>query len=303
MKVDRLSPPQVVELRAQLTKMLEAGIIQPSNSPYGAPVLFTPKKDCGLCLCIDFRALNHQTVKDQFLIPLAEDLFDHLGFTKINLFAGFWQIRIDPESVHKTSFQITFGQYEWLSMPMASATAPPNLAVILDIFCLPLSHSPSRVQNLISPLLSLSNLTTISSATLDEIVAAQEADPFCVQMRALLTLSLNPWTPSTPALLSPQQVPWSGQHWTQSGSVSRLPVGPTSFTRPTMPPPWGIVVWRRYMQRRPKCSTFPPCIGTSLSPPTVALATVAPQKKPATTRQQDLPNQSLFLNSPGPLWV
>ena len=44
-KVYRLSPPQIIELKAQLTKMLEAGIIRPSNSPYGAPVLFAPKKD------------------------------------------------------------------------------------------------------------------------------------------------------------------------------------------------------------------------------------------------------------------
>ena len=82
-RVYRLSPPQVTELKAQLTKMLEAGIIQPSNSPYGAPVLFAPKKDGGLRLCVDFRSLNAQTVKDRFPIPLADDLFDRLGDSKI----------------------------------------------------------------------------------------------------------------------------------------------------------------------------------------------------------------------------
>eukprot|EP00961_Rhodomonas_salina_P178647 2409776-Rhodomonas_salina.1 len=59
--------------------MIEAGIIPPSYSPYGAPVLFAPKKDGGLRLCLDYRALNAQTVKDRFPIPLAEDLFDCLG--------------------------------------------------------------------------------------------------------------------------------------------------------------------------------------------------------------------------------
>ncbi len=43
-KVYLLSPPQITELKAQLTKMLEAGIIWSSNSPYGAPVLFPPQK-------------------------------------------------------------------------------------------------------------------------------------------------------------------------------------------------------------------------------------------------------------------
>jgi hypothetical protein len=77
-KVYRFSPPQTVELKAQLTKMLEAGIIQPSSSPYGAPVLFGPQKDGGLLFCMDFRALNNQTVKDSFPIPHAEDLFNCL---------------------------------------------------------------------------------------------------------------------------------------------------------------------------------------------------------------------------------
>jgi hypothetical protein len=127
-KVYRLSPPQVAELRAQLEKMLEAGIIQPSSSPYGAPVLLAPKKDGGLRLCVDYRALNNQTVKDKFPIPLAEDLFDRLGtskvFSKIDLFSGFWQLRIDEDSVHKTAFRTPFGQYEWLSMPMGLCNSP-----------------------------------------------------------------------------------------------------------------------------------------------------------------------------------
>eukprot|EP00961_Rhodomonas_salina_P115289 1551709-Rhodomonas_salina.1 len=63
--------------------MIEAGIIQPSNSPDGSPVLFAPKKDGGLRLCIDYRTLNAQTVKDRFLIPHAEDLFDTLGGSKV----------------------------------------------------------------------------------------------------------------------------------------------------------------------------------------------------------------------------
>eukprot|EP00961_Rhodomonas_salina_P167621 2259117-Rhodomonas_salina.4 len=57
-KVCLLSPPQIIELKLQLTKMIEAGIIRPSNSPYGSPVLFAPKKDGCLRLCIDYRALN-----------------------------------------------------------------------------------------------------------------------------------------------------------------------------------------------------------------------------------------------------
>eukprot|EP00961_Rhodomonas_salina_P221721 2997983-Rhodomonas_salina.6 len=59
-KVYRLSPLQISKLKQQLTKMImiEAGNIQPSNSPYGAPILLAPKKDKRLHLCIDYSTLN-----------------------------------------------------------------------------------------------------------------------------------------------------------------------------------------------------------------------------------------------------
>eukprot|EP00961_Rhodomonas_salina_P023843 320456-Rhodomonas_salina.1 len=61
-----LSPQHVEELKKQLKKLLEAGLIVPSSSPFAAPVLFTPKKDGGLRMCMDYRALNSQTIKDCF---------------------------------------------------------------------------------------------------------------------------------------------------------------------------------------------------------------------------------------------
>ncbi len=73
-----LSPQQVVELKGQLKKLLDAKLVEPSSSPYAAPVLFAPKKDGTLRMCCDYRALNHQTVKDRFPLPHPEDLFDRM---------------------------------------------------------------------------------------------------------------------------------------------------------------------------------------------------------------------------------
>src|SRR5208282_1347206 len=60
----RLSQVELQELRKQLSQLLKDGKINPSTSPYRAPVLFAKKKDDGLRICIDYRALNSQTVKN-----------------------------------------------------------------------------------------------------------------------------------------------------------------------------------------------------------------------------------------------
>ena len=49
-----------------MKRQLEAGVIEPSNSEWAAPVLFAPKKDGKLRFCIDYRRLNAMTVKDSY---------------------------------------------------------------------------------------------------------------------------------------------------------------------------------------------------------------------------------------------
>ena len=51
----RMAPAELKELKAQLEELLNKGFIQPSTSPWGAPVLFVKKKDGSLRLCIEYR--------------------------------------------------------------------------------------------------------------------------------------------------------------------------------------------------------------------------------------------------------
>ena len=88
-----MSPMELAEMRKQLTELLDAGYVQPSKAPYGAPVLFQKKHDGSLRMCVDYRALNKVTVKNKYPVPLIQDLFDRLSkavyFTKLDLRSGY----------------------------------------------------------------------------------------------------------------------------------------------------------------------------------------------------------------------
>ena len=124
----RLSVTELDECRIQLTDLLARGFIEPSESPYGSPILFVRKKGGALRFCVDFRALNKQTVKNRYAIPRAEELFDRLQgasvFSKIDLESGYWQIRVEENDVPKTAFRTRYGHYQFKVMPFGLTNAP-----------------------------------------------------------------------------------------------------------------------------------------------------------------------------------
>eukprot|EP00983_Pelagomonas_calceolata_P020781 653309-Pelagomonas_calceolata.AAC.1 len=73
-----MSPVEQAEVRRQIKDLLDKGLIEPSASPYGAPVLFVQKKDGSLRMCVDYRVLNKITVRDRYPLPRIDDLLDSL---------------------------------------------------------------------------------------------------------------------------------------------------------------------------------------------------------------------------------
>ena len=86
------------------------------------------KKDGTLWMCIDYRQINKVTVKNKYLLPRIEDLFDQLKgegvFSKIDLRSGYYQLRVKEVYVLKTSFRNRYGHYEFLVMPFGLTNAP-----------------------------------------------------------------------------------------------------------------------------------------------------------------------------------
>jgi hypothetical protein len=69
-------------MEEQIRKLLEASIIQPSQSPYASPSILVRKRDGTWRLCINFRKLNLDTIKNKFPIHVIEDLLDELHGAK-----------------------------------------------------------------------------------------------------------------------------------------------------------------------------------------------------------------------------
>jgi hypothetical protein len=59
----RMNPQELIELKRQLDDMLSKGLIRPSASPWGSPVIFMDKRDGTIRLCVDYRKLNDVTIK------------------------------------------------------------------------------------------------------------------------------------------------------------------------------------------------------------------------------------------------
>ena len=137
----RMAPAELKELKFQLQELLEKEFILPSVSPWGAPMLFVKKKDGTLRPCIDYRQLNKLTVKNKYLLPRIEDLFDQLKgasiFSKIDLRSGYHQLRIKDVDVHKTAFRTRYGHYEFLVMSFGLTNAPTAFMDLMNRVFLP----------------------------------------------------------------------------------------------------------------------------------------------------------------------
>ena len=105
-----LSPKEDDELQDQIDDLLAQGHIHPLQSPYGAPVLFVPKKDGRWHMCIDYCALNKQSIRGRSPLPQIDNFLDRLGkakhFTTLDLASGYHQIAMKEEDVpKKTAFR------------------------------------------------------------------------------------------------------------------------------------------------------------------------------------------------------
>ncbi|XP_064470233.1 uncharacterized protein LOC135384984 [Ornithodoros turicata] len=115
-------------VQEEVERMLQMGVIEPSESAYNSPVVIVKKPDRTNRLCIDFRRINDALVSNSEPIPNAEEIFTTIAnkrvFSKLDLSKGYWQVPLDEASKPKTAFSTSTGLYHFCYMPFGIKTAP-----------------------------------------------------------------------------------------------------------------------------------------------------------------------------------
>ena len=128
-------------LRNNVRDWLKIGIIEPAQSLYNSPLFCVKKKEGqGLRVVLDYRKLNAKTLPDRYSIRGVDECIREVGnsgstiFSTLDLTAGFWQMKLNPEVRPYTAFTVPgMGQFQWITSPMGLTGCPASFARLMDI--------------------------------------------------------------------------------------------------------------------------------------------------------------------------
>lgn len=131
-----IHPQDIEAVRRHIQELLNAGVIRESESPFSSPIVVVRKKNGQVRLCIDYRRLNLQTIKDAYSLPKLEDTFCALNgsewFSVLDLKSGFYQIEVEEADKPKTAFVCPLGFWEFNRMPQGVTNAPSTFQRLME---------------------------------------------------------------------------------------------------------------------------------------------------------------------------
>lgn len=134
----RVPLPLMEEVRKELHKMVESGVIKQVEEPtdWCFPMVIAKKKSGKIRVCTDFTQLNKNVKRELYQLPSVEETLGKIRdgkiFTKLDCSSGFYQIRLSDRSVKYTTFITPFGRFAYLRCPFGLSSAPEVFQKVLS---------------------------------------------------------------------------------------------------------------------------------------------------------------------------
>lgn len=131
-----IHPSDYEAVRLHLKELKDANIIRESESPFASPIVVVKKKNGTIRLCVDYRKLNNQTIKDAYALPNIEEAFSSLSgskwFSIMDLKSGYYQVEVEEQDKYKTAFVTPMGFWEFNRMPQGVTNAPSTFQRVME---------------------------------------------------------------------------------------------------------------------------------------------------------------------------
>jgi len=131
-----IHPSDYEAVRRHLKELQDANIIRESESPFASPIVVVKKKNGDIRLCVNYRKLNRQTIKDAYALPNIEEAFSALNgskwFSIMDLKSGYYQVEMEEEDKCKTAFVTPMGFWEFNRMPQGVTNAPSTFQRVME---------------------------------------------------------------------------------------------------------------------------------------------------------------------------
>ena len=179
----RLAPPIAQEIEEQCQQLHMLDIIEPSNSPWSSPIVPIRKADGTVRMCIDYRSLNKQTIKDRFPIPCLTDSLYGLGgnkfFTSLDLIKGYYQVPIEPRSRPYTAFTTYKNHWQFKRLAFGLCNAPATFQrEIQSVLC---AFPSNKVIAYLDDILIMSKTFSEHLELLSKVLAT--LDKYCIKIK------------------------------------------------------------------------------------------------------------------------